>query len=68
MHDSMGLDKLLGDGLGNALRITSLELAREKITKPISGTILHRKKSQTHQPGAQKLTPGPLPARPVLKR
>ncbi|SRR6266436_376514 len=41
MHDSsskleivMGLDTLLGDGLGDALRITSLELAREKITKP----------------------------------
>jgi hypothetical protein len=41
MHDSssklevvMGLDTLLGDGLGYALRITSLELARKKITKP----------------------------------
>lgn len=41
MHDSssklkvvMGLDTLLGDGFGDALRITSLELAREKITKP----------------------------------
>ena len=30
----MRLDTLLGDGLGNALRITSLELGREKITKP----------------------------------
>jgi hypothetical protein len=41
MHDSslkfevvMGLDTLLGDSLGDALRIMSLELAREKITKP----------------------------------
>jgi hypothetical protein len=30
----MRLDTLLGDGLGDTLRITSLELAREKITKP----------------------------------
>jgi hypothetical protein len=42
MHDSssklevvMRLDTLLGDGLGDALRITSLELAREKNTKPV---------------------------------
>jgi hypothetical protein len=41
MHDSssklevvMGLDALLGDRLCDALRITSLELARKKITKP----------------------------------
>jgi hypothetical protein len=41
MHDSssklevvMGLETLLGDGLGDALRITSLEPAREKTTKP----------------------------------
>ena len=41
MHDSstklevvMGLDTLFGDGLGDALRITSLELAREEISKP----------------------------------
>lgn len=41
MHDSsskleviMGLDTLLSDGLGDALRITALELAREKITEP----------------------------------
>jgi hypothetical protein len=41
MHDSssklevvMGLDTLLGDGLGDALRITSLKLAREEISKP----------------------------------
>ena len=41
MHDSssklevvMRLDTLLGDGLGEALRIVSIELAREKITKP----------------------------------
>ena len=30
----MRLDTLLGDGLGDTLRITSLELAREKITEP----------------------------------
>ena len=30
----MGLDSLLGDSLGDALRITSLELAREEIPKP----------------------------------
>ena len=30
----MGLDTLLGDSLGDALRIASLELASEEITKP----------------------------------
>jgi hypothetical protein len=41
MHDSslklevvMGLDRLFDDSLHNALRITSLELAHEEITKP----------------------------------
>jgi hypothetical protein len=41
MHDSssklevvMRLDTLFGDSLGDALRITSLELPREEITKP----------------------------------
>ena len=30
----MGLNTLLGDGLGNTLRITSLELTRQQVTKP----------------------------------
>jgi hypothetical protein len=50
----MGLDTVtpLGDGLDDTLRITSLELAREKRTEPTfrSSTIPRMKKGQTHQP------------------
>ena len=42
MHDSsskleviMGLNVLFGDGLGNGLRITFLELVREKSSKSV---------------------------------
>jgi hypothetical protein len=84
----VGFDTLLGarvvvlgpGGLGHALRFTSLELARMRISKPTGPTLkkldekwhitMHEEEpdAATRQPGAQKPTPGPLPTEgPVLK-